>query len=105
MCPAPPPGPKPRTPRRPHIDIAENVLGESYLRIVASNGQLLAHSETYATRSKARRAAHTLLDTMAILADAGPDAIRDGDAQEPREVVGTLTLNQDGSADIEGVER
>ena len=45
-----------------------------YLRLVAANGQVLAHSETYASRSNARRAAKTLRFFMYdVLALDDPD--------------------------------
>ena len=45
-----------------------------YLRLVAANGQVLAHSETYASRSNARRAAKALRFFMYdVLALDDPD--------------------------------
>ena len=44
-----------------------------YLRLVAANGQVLAHSETYSTRANARRAARAwrfaMYDVIAIHGD------------------------------------
>ena len=45
-----------------------------YLRLVAANGQILAHSETYSTRANARRAAKALRFFMYdVLALDDPD--------------------------------
>ena len=53
---------KPKPSARPH-----------YLRLVAANGQILAHSETYSTRANARRAARAwrfaMYDVIAIHGD------------------------------------
>lgn len=51
-----------------------------YLRLVASNGLTLAHSENYSSRSKARRAAQSWIRAMDdILAEhlSGDDAVRE----------------------------
>lgn len=39
-----------------------------FLRLVASNGAILAHSENYATRSNARRGAAAMLDAIEEIA-------------------------------------
>ena len=66
-------------PDAPGVEWADDAAPPSqrphYLRLVAANGQVLAHSENYSSRSNARRAAKALRFFMYdVLALDDPDA-------------------------------
>ena len=52
-----------------------------YLRLVAANGQVLAHSETYSTRANARRAVESWLDAMSEVVILGMHVEYDTDGR------------------------
>lgn len=54
-------------PAKPGVNHASGKYGH-FLRLRASNGRILAHSEVYASRSNAKRAARRLLATASSLA-------------------------------------
>lgn len=53
------------TQRQARIEIVPAKDGGHFLRLRASNGRTLAHSETYASKSNAHRAVQAWIDAMA----------------------------------------
>ena len=48
---------RPRTPHAPTFEVVSGISGQWHYRERASNGQIKASSETYASKSNAKRAA------------------------------------------------
>jgi uncharacterized protein YegP (UPF0339 family) len=49
-----------------YVELTRNVEGKWYLRVVGANGEIIATSETYATKWNARRAAKVNFPTLEV---------------------------------------
>lgn len=55
-------------PKKPKIQVFQNEAGEFQYRVIAANGEKLAVSESYPTRSNAKRGSEDLIQTVLDIA-------------------------------------